>query len=82
MKRKVAVEGTLNDVKGYLQEKGYEVEELNNQNNNLNNYDAIIITGQDSNVLGMEKAVTKSPIITARGQSAEEIYKQIENRMK
>ncbi|SDK21872.1 YkuS family protein [Natronincola ferrireducens] len=80
MKRKIAVEDGLADVKSYLQEKGYQVEGLDNRN--LNNYDAIIITGQDSNVLGMENAVTKSPIISAHGQSAEEVYQQLQNRMK
>lgn len=81
MKRKIAVEGSLSDVKGLLQSKGYQVEDLNNQNN-LDSYDAIIITGQDSNVLGMENAVTKSPVIDARGQSAEDIYQQLQNRIK
>ncbi|AKL94903.1 hypothetical protein CACET_c14390 [Clostridium aceticum] len=80
MKKKIAVEDGLADVRNYLQEKGYEVEGL--KNDNLNNYDAIIVTGQDSNVLGMENAVTKSPIISARGQSAEEIYQQLQNRIK
>lgn len=81
MKRKIAVEGSLSDVKDLLQSKGYQVEDLNNKNN-LNTYDAIIITGQDSNVLGIENAVTKSPVIDARGQSAEEVYQQLQNRIK
>ncbi|SNS86327.1 Uncharacterised protein family (UPF0180) [Anaerovirgula multivorans] len=81
MKKKIAVEGSLSDVKDLLQSKGYQVEDLNNQNN-LDSYDAIITTGQDSNVLGMENAVTKSPVIDARGQSAEDIYQQLQNRIK
>lgn len=80
MMKKIAVEGSLENVKNYLQEKGYEVEELNNKN--LNIYDAIIVTGQDSNVLGIENTVTKSAVITARGQSPEEIYQQLQDRIK
>lgn len=80
MKRKIAVEGSLTDVKNLLQSKGYQVEDLKDTNN-LNNYDAIIITGQDSNTLGIENTVTKSPVITARGQTAEEIYHQLKNRI-
>ncbi|AOY76646.1 YkuS family protein [Clostridium formicaceticum] len=80
MKKKIAIEDGLADVRNYLQEKGYEVEGL--KNDNLNKYDAIIIAGQDSNVLGMENAVTKSPIISARGQSAEEVYQQLQSRIK
>ena len=81
MGKKVGIEGSLTDVKELLQSKGYEVEELGNTNN-LNKYDAIIVTGQDSNVLGIENTVTKSPIISARGQSAEDIYQQLQNRIK
>ncbi|MCC5912144.1 MAG: YkuS family protein [Clostridiaceae bacterium] len=81
MKRKIAIEDSLSDVKNYLQQKGYAVEALQN-NNNLNDYDAIVVTGQDSNTLGMENAVTKSRVINARGQTAEQIYQQIENNIK
>ncbi|ABR49289.1 protein of unknown function UPF0180 [Alkaliphilus metalliredigens QYMF] len=76
MKRKVAIENSLGDVKTYLQEQGFQVEELR-ENANLDSYDAVIVTGQDSNMLGMENAVTKAPVITARGQSAEQIYDRI-----
>ncbi len=79
MKRKIAVEHSLTDVRNYLVKKGFEVESLDNRGN-LDGFDAIVVTGQDSNTLGIEDTKTKTPIIKARGLSAEEVYDQIENR--
>ncbi|SCY04797.1 YkuS family protein [Alkaliphilus peptidifermentans] len=81
MKNRIAVEHSLTDVRDYLQQKGYEVESLEN-GKDLNRFDAIVVTGQESNVLGIEDAVTKSPVITARGQSAELVYDEIKKRLK
>ncbi|MBM7614845.1 YkuS family protein [Alkaliphilus hydrothermalis] len=80
MKRKVAVDHSLADVRDYLQQKGFQVESLNNAKN-LDRLDAVVVTGQDSNVLGIENATTKTPVITARGLSAEAVYDQIESRL-
>jgi len=76
----IAVEGSLTDVRDYLQQRGYKVEALGT-GNNLNKYSAIVITGQDSNMMGIEDTYTKAPIIDARGRSAEEIHDQIQKRL-
>ncbi len=80
MKAKVAVEGNLTGVKDYLQKKGWDVSSLQSTGN-LDSFDAIVVTGQDSNILGIEKTQTKTPIITARGQSAEQVYDEIRKRL-
>lgn len=80
MKTKIAVEGTLTNVKDYLRKKGYQVTNLQNTGN-LDSFDAIVVTGQDSNTLGIENTQTKTPIITARGQSAEQVYDEIRRRL-
>ncbi len=80
MKTKIAVEDTLTGVKDYLEKKGWDVTSLQ-KTGNLDAFDAIVVTGQDSNTLGIEKTQTKTPIITARGQSAEQVYDEIRRRL-
>lgn len=75
MKKKVAVEGSLRNVKQYLQEQGYDVADL--KSNNLSGYDAIIISGQDDNMMGIYDTQTKAPVIDASGKSATEVYDQL-----
>ena len=79
MRKKIAVEHSLTDVVDYLKEKGFDVESLDNSRD-LNRFDAIVVTGQDSNILGIEDTETKTPVIKARGQSAELVYDQILRR--
>lgn len=81
MKRKVAVESSLSNVSNYLKSKGYDVYNLTSQNN-MNNYDAIVVTGQDKNFLGMEDTSTKSVVIDARGKTPEEICNTLDNSLK
>ncbi|KAB3529090.1 YkuS family protein [Alkaliphilus serpentinus] len=76
----MGVEGSLTNVRDYLQQKGFKVEALGS-NNNLNKYAAIVITGQDSNMMGIEDTYTKAPIIDARGQTAEAIHDEIRRRL-
>ncbi len=80
--KKVAIENSLQNVKAYLQEKGYTVDSLENNKQNINSFDAIIVSGQDSNVLGMEDTFTKGSIISAQGLTPENIYNELENKLK
>ena len=47
---------------------------------NLGNVDAIVVTGMDQNVMGIQTTSTKVPIIDASGMVPEEVEKSI-NRM-
>jgi Uncharacterised protein family (UPF0180). len=81
MKGKIAVEKDLTPVKDYLTSKGYAVEciDFNQQNSEkLQGYDAIVVTGLNSNLLGMEDTVTKSAVINADGLTPEEIANELE----
>lgn len=82
MARNVAVENSLTDVKNYLSQKGYNVIDISdNSPESISNvqYDAIVTTGLDSNTMGMEDIRTKAPVIQAKGLTAEDVYKRLEN---
>ncbi|MTI65940.1 MAG: YkuS family protein [Firmicutes bacterium] len=77
MNRRILVEDSLTNVKDVLLGQGYEVGKLSTEKNNLEGYDAIVVSGQDKNFMGITNTVTKSPVIDARNKSAEDILNQI-----
>jgi len=80
MMPKIGVEQSLSDVTSALQQKGYDVVQLNNEND-AKGCDCCVITGQDSNVMGISNAVTAGSVIQASGLSADEICQQVESKL-
>jgi len=79
--KRIAIDNSLKNVQNYLENKGYTVELLKD-NDNLNGYDAIVVSGQKNNFLGIHDTVTKAPVINAHGMTPEEIHREIENRLR
>jgi Uncharacterised protein family (UPF0180) len=77
---KIGVEQSLSDVTSALQEKGYDVVQLQNEND-AKGCDCCVITGQDSNVMGISNVVTSGSVIQASGMSADEICQQVESKI-
>jgi len=77
---KIGVEQSLSDVTAALQEKGYDVVQLNNESD-AKGCDCCVITGQDQNVMGITNAVTAGSVIQASGLSANEVCEQVESRI-
>jgi len=77
MLKNIAVEQGLENVSEYLSNQGLNVSNLDR--NNLNNYDAIVVSGQDDDFMGIKNAATKAPVINATGQTPVDIYNQIRN---
>ncbi|MFT4415191.1 YkuS family protein [Fredinandcohnia humi] len=77
---KVGVEGSLTNVQQALQEKGYEVVQLR-QESDAQGCDCCVITGIDSNVMGIADTVTKGAVIEANGLSADEVCQEVESRL-
>lgn len=82
MKGTIAVEEDLTPVKEYLMEKGYQVESIDPNEespSNLQNYDAIVVTGFNSDFLGFHDTKTGAVVIDADGLTPEEVVEEIEN---
>jgi hypothetical protein len=76
---RVAVEGSLTQIKQMLRDNGYDVVELGNWQNMV---DAIVITGQDVNVLNdQSKTISGAPVINAAGMTAEEVFHAVHTRL-
>ncbi|MBU8878363.1 YkuS family protein [Bacillus sp. FJAT-29790] len=80
MAKKIAVEQSLTNVTDALREKGYDVVDLKSAAD-VENCSACVVSGIDSNFMGMQDVSTQAPIIEASGLSADEVCRQVEERM-
>ncbi len=79
MKRTIAVEEGLTDVRQLLESEGFRVVPLDHQS--AKSAGAIIVTGQDEDFLNMQGPQSAAPVINAEGKTAQEIAKQVQSTM-
>lgn len=80
-RKRIAVESTIGNLRDYLTEKGYEIVQLDPHTQTgieLKNCDAIVINGQDENMMGMTTIKTEAPVIDVRGMTPEQVLNRIE----
>jgi hypothetical protein len=77
---KVGVEQSLTNVQQALRDKGYQVVELK-QESDARDCACCVITGLDSNVMGMHDTSIKGSVIEASGMTADEVCREVENRL-
>lgn len=75
MTRKVAVEDNLSTIKQVLVQKGFKVVSPESKENVV----ACIVTGMDNNLMDIQNAVTKAPVINADGMTPEQVVARIES---
>ncbi|WP_421383802.1 YkuS family protein [Bacillus salacetis] len=78
---RIGVEESLQNVVQALREKGHDVVELK-QESDAQNCDCCVLTGLDSNVMGIANVVTQGSVIEANGLSADEVCQQVESKLK
>lgn len=83
--KKIAVSGALSPVKRLLNHEGYDVFNIENEEElsgvGMDDYDAIILTGIDRNLMGVHRLFGGAPIIEAAGKSPEEILDELHVRL-
>ncbi|MGE5559487.1 MAG: YkuS family protein [Chloroflexota bacterium] len=82
MAKKVAVEEGLDNVVDELQRRGYGTVELLPESFNWDNVEAAVVSGGDSNFMGMEDRASTVPVVSAEGLTAEEVVDAIEQRLR
>jgi galactitol-specific phosphotransferase system IIB component len=84
--KNIGVERDLTNVINYLERQGYKVQEFESaQKNNkdfIDGFDAVVVSGMDENIMGIESTMAKTSIIDARGMRPEDIKQEIERRIK
>lgn len=84
MNKRIAVEKDLNQVRDYLQAKGFVTESINYgeyTNKITDRFDAYVVTGMDRNFLGVSDTQTSAIVIDATGMSPQQIYNELNNRL-
>lgn len=76
MAKQIAVEKGLENVSQALKDAGYQV--VNLENVNLQNVQCVVVSGGSENLMGIQDAETKAPVINAQGLSPQEIIQRIE----
>lgn len=80
MNKVIAVEDNLEPVKKYLTVMGCQVIDVEAAMNR--NVDAVVLSGADENLMGIQDVVIDAPIINARGISPEDVWNSILQRSK
>jgi precorrin-6B methylase 1 len=79
MKGKIAIEPALSNVKSYLSGIGYNVENISAAGStNLRGYDAIVVTGLNKNLAGINDTETKAVVINADGLTPQEVARELD----
>lgn len=76
MSKIIAVENNLNPVKDYLTARGCKVIPVEAALNSP--VHAVVISGSDENLMGMQNIQTNAPVFNVSGQTPEEIWNQIQ----
>ncbi|MFU0799481.1 MAG: YkuS family protein [Xylanivirga thermophila] len=83
--KNIAVQRGLKPVSEYLSHAGYKVFEFDSRQKDdkdfLDGFDAVVMTGMDDNLLGIQDTINNVPFIEARGMTPEEIKETIEKRI-
>ncbi|PFA68398.1 hypothetical protein CN378_07335 [Bacillus sp. AFS015802] len=77
---RIGVEQSLTNVVEALRAQGHEVVELK-QESDANGCDCCVVTGIDTNVMGIQNVATQGPVIEASGLSADQICEEVQSRL-
>ncbi|HEY4554745.1 MAG TPA: YkuS family protein [Bacillaceae bacterium] len=76
---KIGVEESLTNVHQALKEKGYDVITIRNEAD-ARNCDCCVVTGIDSNMMGIQTVTMEGSVIEASGMTADEVCEAVESR--
>lgn len=76
--KKVAVEANLSNIRNYLSQQGYDCVQLNEQSSGAQGCDAIVISGADQNIMGIQDVTSKVPVINANGMTPQQVAERLQ----
>lgn len=79
---RVGIEPTLTSVSDFLKKKGVVVETVSSNSVVAKpGFDAFVVTGLNSNMMGMQHTTTNAVIINASGMTPEQVYQELQTRI-
>lgn len=84
--KNIGVERNLTNVSDFLSNRGgYNVQLFDTAQKNvkdfIDGFDAVIVSGVNENLMGIEDTMAKTSIIDASGLTPEDVMKEIERRI-
>lgn len=83
--KNIAVQKGLKPIANHLSDVGYKVFEFDARQKAskdfLDGFDAVVLTGIDDNIMGIQDTNNNVPFVEARGMTPQEVQKTIEQRM-
>ncbi|ADL08973.1 YkuS family protein [Thermosediminibacter oceani] len=76
MKKTIAVDDSLSNVKELLKERGYAVTRIGD-----NRADAIVVNGLDDNFSGIEDTTFNIPVVNAEGKTVLQVLEELEGKL-
>lgn len=71
----IAVEGNLSPVKDFLTAQGCQVIDM--EESYRRRADAVVISGSDQNLMGMQDMTLDTPVINASGKTPQQVWEMI-----
>lgn len=83
--KNIAVQKGLKQIADHLQAVGYKVHEFDARQKAskdfLSGFDAVVFSGMDDNIMGIQDSNNRVPYVEARGMTPQEVQRTIEDRM-
>lgn len=76
--KKVAIEANLSNIRNYLSQQGYDCVQLNEQSASAQGCAAIVISGADKNLMGIQDVTTQCPVINADGLTPQDVAARLQ----
>lgn len=84
MDRHIGIEPNLKSIKDYLADKGYNIDVIGYNEvtpTEANKYDAFIVSGMNTEFMGMNDTNSRALVIDAKGMTEEQIYEELKSRL-
>lgn len=84
--KNIGVQKELSTVRDYLKNNGYSVYEVDTTNitssTTLKSFDALVVSGVNDNIMGIDDTVTKIPVINADGLTPSDVKDQLDRNLR
>lgn len=76
MNKTIAVEDNLTPVKSFLAARGCRIVDVEEAKSRQ--VDAVVLSGSDRNLMGMQDIIVAAPVINASGKTPQEVWEDIQ----
>lgn len=84
--KSIGIQKELSTVRDYLKDNGYSVYEVDTtnitSNTTLQSFDALVVSGVNDNIMGIDKTESRIPVINADGLTPVDVKDQLDRSLR